>query len=262
MPVEIDISGVTAAREAYAAEATRIEGELRALQADDGRDPAWKARRFAQLRRELDVAGVKASTTVDAAAKKASRQLERELARDTRSATDSYKDLGAELTAQRLAAEPGMSRIMAENRLPPEARRLAELGDLRGALAYARAAAQHGAGRAADLVAELEQSYRATWPGKRELLERQAQLRSDLADFDAAAKAAAASGLQVALETAKALGDRNAEVRLSDEWIATSIGAKNAEYLRRRPEPAGAQDLLEQADVDDGDGAGAVEGEG
>jgi hypothetical protein len=160
--------------------------------------------------------------------------------------------------AQRLAAEPGMSRIVAERRLLPEARRLAELGDLRGALAHTRAAAAHGAGRASDLVAELEQSYRATWPGKADLRRRQAELRSELADFELAAKSAAASGLAVALETAKAIGDRNAELRLSEEWIAASVATKNAAYLASRPAPAAAQDLLESADVDESEGAGDV----
>jgi hypothetical protein len=247
MPItDVDLNPIQTTRQAFTARAGEISREIAALGVDDGRDRVWKSRERKRLLDALDAARRQATEEITTHARKAARQLERELARETRDATAATMDLGMTLRADQLA-RTASGRSQAEHMLLPEAKRLAELGDVRGALAHARAAATHHALGADALVARLEREHLLLQPGKREVLELQAQLRTALDEFDAAAAGEAVAAMTVASQAATAAGDLDEAQAIASSTIPHSIHAKMTAFVNAQAQAAEAEGAASDA---------------
>jgi len=225
----VDMTTPATIRAAFAAKVLTITSELAALAADDGREAGWKNRRRAEMTADMDTARQTADRELAKWATAAAREATKAGNADTRSPEDCMKDLAVEMRTTRLAASCS-TQAEATNKLMGEARRLASV-DFRQALSYAQAAATHGAMGAANLAAELERDYRATWPGHPEAAELAASVEREVSGWvvERAATFARAGGL--ALEVARRTGDNSGDVgRLTSETVSASIAAKHSAY--------------------------------
>jgi hypothetical protein len=225
----VDMTTPATIRAAFAAKVLTITSELAALAADDGREASWKNRRRAEMTADMDTARQTADRELAKWATAADREATKAGNADTRSPEDCMKDLAVEMRTTRLAASC-TTQAEATNRLMGEAQRLRSI-DFRQALSYAQAAATHGAMGAANLAAELERDYRATWPGHPEAAELAASVEREVSGWvvERAATFARAGGL--ALEVARRTGDNSGDVgRLTSETVSASIAAKHSAY--------------------------------
>jgi len=230
----IDLTTPAEIQTRFAEQTAKIRADLDALAADDGKEASWKSRERRRLIDALDTARQTADSAMTKWAAAAEREARKALAKDTRDPTSVAQDMGAEMMAARLAktilSTGSAASTEAGNKLLPRARAMLSEGRSREALAYARAAAMHGAVGADSLVAQLERDYEASWPGHKEAAEALATVEAQMDSFHTASHAEAARAAQAAIRAAEAIGDVP-DVGLSERAVADSIAAKHGAFV-------------------------------